>query len=136
MDADFVLVERPPTVEEYRQLRSAAGWNELTEEGLAAGLSSALYSCIVEHDGAVVACGRVVGDGGMYFYVQDVIVLPEFHGRGLGAQVMGAIVDYLEGAARTGAFVGLMAASGVEGFYERYGFRRRDDDRPGMFRVW
>jgi hypothetical protein len=29
-----------------------------------------------------------------------------------------------------------MAAQGAEGFYERYGFQRRPDDRPGMFRVW
>jgi hypothetical protein len=29
-----------------------------------------------------------------------------------------------------------MAAVGVESFYERYGFRRRSDRQPGMFRVW
>jgi GNAT superfamily N-acetyltransferase len=72
----------------------------------------------------------------MYFYVQDVIVVPGYHGRGLGAQVMEGVLRYLEGVARPGAFVGLMAAQNVEGFYERYGFQRRPDDRPGMYRVW
>jgi GNAT superfamily N-acetyltransferase len=123
-------------VREYGRLRDAAGWGEMTREGLATGLASSLFSCVVEHAGEVVACARVVGDGGMYFYVQDVIVVPEYKGRGLGAQVMEAVVRYLEGAARPGAFVGLMAAQGAEGFYERYGFQRRPDDRPGMFRVW
>jgi len=130
------LVERAPTVQEYRRLRSAVGWGEMPDEGLASGLASALYSCVVVHDGEAVACGRVVGDGGMYFYVQDVIVIPEYHGRGLGAQVMEAVMGYLEGVAKPGAFVGLMAAENVEGFYEHYGFHRRPDDRPGMFRVW
>jgi GNAT superfamily N-acetyltransferase len=130
------LVERPPTVEEYRRLRRTAGWDDMTDEGLATGLSSALYSCVLLDGDEVVACGRVVGDGGMYFYVQDVIVAPEHRGRGLGAQVMSAILDYVGRAARPGAFVGLMAAEGVEGFYERYGFQRRPDDRPGMSRVW
>ena len=133
---EFELVERPPTVEEYRRLRATAGWDEMPDEGLAAGLASGLYSCVVLHDGQVVACGRVIGDAGMYFYVQDVIVVPELHGRGLGAQVMEAILGYLSRAAKPGAFIGLMAARNVEGFYERYGFRRRPDDRPGMFRVW
>jgi GNAT superfamily N-acetyltransferase len=133
---EFELVERAPSVEEYRTLRGTAGWGEMTDEGLATGLASALYSCVLEHAGEVVACGRVVGDGGMYFYVQDVIVVPEYHGRGLGTQIMDAVLGYLEGAARPGAFVGLMAAEGAEGFYERYGFQRRPDDRPGMFRVW
>jgi hypothetical protein len=49
---------------------------------------------------------------------------------------MDAVLGYLEGAAKPGAFVGLMAAEGAGGFYERYGFQRRPDDRPGMFRVW
>lgn len=135
-DDAFELSERAPTVEEYRRLREAVGWESMGDEGLAAGLASALYSCVVLHDGQAVACGRVIGDGGMYFYVQDVIVLPEFHGRGLGASVMDAVTRYLGGVAKPGAFVGLMAAQNVEGFYERYGFHRRPDDRPGMYRVW
>jgi GNAT superfamily N-acetyltransferase len=135
-DDAFELAERAPTVEEYRRLREAVGWDSMSDEGLAAGLASALYSCVILHDGRAVACGRVVGDGGMYFYVQDVIVLPEFHGRGLGARIMDAVTRYLGGVAKPGAFVGLMAAQNVEGFYERYGFHRRPDDRPGMFRVW
>lgn len=133
---EFELVERAPTVEEYRRLRKTVGWREVANEGLVAGLASALYSCVVLDDGEVVACGRVIGDGGMYFYVQDMIVVPEYHGRGLGARVMEAILGYIGGVAKAGAFVGLMAAENAEGFYERYGFRRRPDDRPGMFRVW
>ncbi len=133
---EFDLVERAPTVPEYRRLRETAGWGEMTDEGLATGLSSSLYACVVLHEGEAVACGRVVGDGGMYFYVQDVIVVPEYHGRGLGAQIMGGVMGYLQRVARPGAFVGLMAARDAEGFYERYGFGRRPDDRPGMFRVW
>jgi predicted GNAT family N-acyltransferase len=68
--------------------------------------------------------------------VQDVIVSPELRGRGFGARIMDRVMGFLEGAAEPGAFVGLMAAQGVEVFYERYGFRRRQDDRPGMFIVW
>jgi len=132
----FELVERAPSVDEYRRLREAAGWGEMAGEALSTGLSSGLYSCVVLHEGAVVACARVVGDGGMYFYVQDVIVLPEHRGRGLGDLVMDAVMTYLARTATPGSFVGLMAAEGVERFYERFGFRRRPDDRPGMFRVW
>jgi GNAT superfamily N-acetyltransferase len=133
---DFQLVERAPSVEEYRRLRGAVAWGEISDEGLAAGLDSGLYACVLLHDGDVVACARVVGDGGMYFYVQDVIVLPEYHGRGLGGLVMEGVMRYLGDTAKPGAFVGLMAAKDAEGFYERFGFQRRPDDRPGMFRVW
>jgi ribosomal protein S18 acetylase RimI-like enzyme len=133
---DFELLQRAPTVDEFRRLRGSSDVGEMSDEGLAAGLASALYSCVVVHDGDVVACGRVIGDGGMYFYVQDVIVLAEYNGRGLGVKVMDALVAYLERVARPGAFVGLMDPENAEGFYERYGFQRRPDDSRGMFRVW
>jgi ribosomal protein S18 acetylase RimI-like enzyme len=94
-----------------------------------------LYSVVLERDGDAVGCGRVVGDGGVYFYVQDVIVLPELQGLGWGARIMDAVMRYLDASARPGSFIGLMAAEDVEGFYRRYGFDRRPDDRPGMFRI-
>jgi GNAT superfamily N-acetyltransferase len=133
---EFELLERAPTVDEFRRLRSSADVGEMGDESLAAGLSSALYSCVVVQEGDVVACGRVIGDGGMYFYVQDVFVLPEYNGRGLGVKVMDAVIGYLERVARPGAFVGLMDPENAEGFFERYGFQRRPDQSPGMFRVW
>jgi predicted GNAT family N-acyltransferase len=132
----YELVERDPTVQDYQRLRHAVGWSDMTDEGVAAGLSSALFSVVLELDGEAVGCGRVVGDGGLYFYIQDVIVAEEHRGQGLGAGIMDAVMAYLERTARPGAFVGLMAAQDIAPFYERYGFRVRPERQPGMFRVW
>lgn len=133
--AEIELVEREATAEEYEALRGAVGWNEIGVDGLRTGLANSLYSVVLERDGVAIGCGRVVGDGGIYFYLQDVIVLPEFQGNGLGARIMDALTAYLDRAAGPGAFIGLMAADGVERFYERYGFERRPADRPGMSRI-
>lgn len=132
----YELVEREPTVEEYQRLRHAVGWSEMTDEGIASGLSNALFSVVLTLDGQAAGCGRIVGDGGLYFYLQDVIVEPDHQGRGQGARIMETLMRYLEGACWPGAFVGLMAADGVEAFYERYGFQRRPEGQPGMFRRW
>ena len=131
----FEVVERVPTVEEYLGLREAVGWGRRDEQMTARGLASALYTVCVVHDGRVVGCGRVVGDGGLYFYLQDVIVLPAFQGQGLGRRIMQPILAYLDQHARAGAFVGLMAAQGVSDFYAQFGFAVRPPGRPGMFRV-
>ncbi|HNQ24050.1 MAG TPA: GNAT family N-acetyltransferase [Phycisphaerae bacterium] len=136
MSEDFRLVERVPTGEEYRALRRAVGWGDVDVAGVARGLAGSLYAVCVECEGSIVGCGRIVGDGGVYFYLQDVVVLPAFQGRGLGARIMGALMGYLDAHAGPGAFVGLMAASGVASFYEKYGFTERPADRPGMFRLW
>jgi ribosomal protein S18 acetylase RimI-like enzyme len=131
----IAIVERAPTPDEYGRLRASVGWNELSPDGIRAGLSGSLYSVVLERDGDAVGCGRVVGDGGVYFYVQDVIVAPELQGLGWGARIMEALMHYLDASVRPGSFIGLMAAKDAEGFYRRYGFDRRPDDRPGMFRI-
>jgi GNAT superfamily N-acetyltransferase len=133
---EYILVERPPTVEEYQRLREAVGWDRVDVEATEMGLGNALFSVCVVYRDQVVGCGRIVGDGGIYFYIQDIIVLPEFQGRGLGRRIMDAVMDYLRSHAHLKAFIGLMAAKGAAGFYEKYGFAERPPGRPGMFQIW
>lgn len=133
---NFETVEREPTVSEYQRLRRAVGWSEVTDDGVEAGLKNSLYSVVLLSGGETVGCGRVVGDGGLYFYIQDIIVLPEYQGSGLGRLIMDKVIDYLRSRAERGAFVGLMAAKGVAEFYERYGFKVRPEDAPGMGMKW
>ena len=95
MHDEYTLVERPPTVEEYQRLREAVGWESVDAEATEAGLRNALFSVCVTYKDEVIGCGRVVGDGGIYFYIQDIMVLPEFQRRGLGRCIMGAVMDHL-----------------------------------------
>jgi ribosomal protein S18 acetylase RimI-like enzyme len=133
-EEQYQVVERTPTIEEYFALRKGVGWMLFEEEMTAKGLANALFSVCILHQGKVIGCGRVVGDGGLYFYVQDIIVSPDFQGKGLGKRLMQAIMAYLEINARPGAFIGLMAAKGTNDFYDQFGFAVRPLDQPGMFR--
>jgi GNAT superfamily N-acetyltransferase len=132
---EYQVVERIPTVEDYLVLREAVGWGRLDEQMTARGLANALFTVCLLHNGKVIGCGRVIGDGGLYFYLQDIIVLPAFQGKGLGRRLMRAILAYLEEHALPGAFVGLMAAKDVSSFYTQFGFALRPPERPGMFRL-
>ena len=79
--------------------------------------------------------GRVVGDGSIYFYIQDVIVLPEYKGKGVGKRIMMEIERYLDKTISHYAFIGLMAADGVASFYHQFGFAKRPKEAPGMFKI-
>lgn len=133
---EYSLIERHLTVEEYLKLRKAVGWWDVDVRALRFGLQNSLFSICVILGDDVIGCGRVVGDGGMYFYIQDIIVLPKFQGKGIGKRIMDAIMNYIDLHAQSGAFVGLMTAKGISKFYEKYGFKERPLDRPGMFRIW
>lgn len=80
--------------------------------------------------------GRIVGDGVMYFYVQDIAVMPDYQGQGVGTRLMDALMAYIHDHAPDKAFVGLYAAPAAIVFYERYGFIIPPaDDLTGMIHV-
>lgn len=136
LPAGAVLVEGQVTPEDYAGLREAVGWWPVDPAACAIGLESDLFSLRAERAGELVGCGRIVGDGGIYFYLQDVIVLPELQRRGVGSAIVDRLMGYVDEHARPGAFVALMAARGLAPYYERWGFSRRPDEGPGMFLVW
>ena len=129
------VIDRAPTVSEYHGLRESVGWHALPEHAAEVGLAQSLYAVCVLWESDVVGCGRVVGDGGIYFYIQDVIIRPQFQGRGYATRVMEKLMGYIERTAQSGAFIALMAAPGLEGFYGRFGFSCFPDDTPGML-IW
>jgi GNAT superfamily N-acetyltransferase len=132
----FVEIEyRSPSVSEYTELRRLVGWWDVDEEAVEAGLKSSLFSVVAVEGGKTAAFGRVVGDGGLYFYLQDLIVHPDFQARGLGKRLMRELMDYVDSHAKSGAFVGLMAARGLESYYEAFGFKARDPKAPGMYLI-
>ncbi|HEC77397.1 MAG TPA: N-acetyltransferase [Thermoplasmatales archaeon] len=136
MKHEYQIVERSPTPEEYKKLRQAVRWVKLDDEAIRKGLENSLFSVCAVFQGEIIGCGRVIGDDGIYFYIQDVIVLPEFQGKGVGKCIMNVIIEYLKTHAHNNSFIGLMAAKGVSAFYEKYGFKKRANDAPGMFLMW
>jgi GNAT superfamily N-acetyltransferase len=133
------LERRPPTVPELRALNAAVGWTDLPEDddAVARGLAASLFGVVLlDAGGEIAGCARVVGDAGIYFYVQDLIVAPSRQELGLGDLLLDGVFAYLERVAPAGATVGLMAAVGKTGFYTRRGWAPRPDAGPGMTLVW
>lgn len=136
MLGEIKVVEKLPTVGEYQELRRLVGWEKLDFEVSQKGLENALYTVCLVRDEEVIGCGRIIGDGAIYFYIQDIIVSPKFQGMGFGARIMEKIMNYISENAGNNSFIGLMSAKGFANFYKKYGFEVRPDGRPGMFKMW
>ncbi len=133
-DLTIKILERTPTVEEYQFLRRTTGWVEVSDEQVALAMSQTLFGVCAFSINQLVGTGRVVGDKGLYFYIQDVIVLPEFKGKSIGNEIMEVLEKFIRTTAKGPVFVGLMAAKNVRGFYEKFGYQVRADDAPGMYK--
>jgi GNAT superfamily N-acetyltransferase len=134
----YALVEKKPTAADLLALRKGVGWHLFDQDTIEAGLVNSLYGICAVADGSVVGAARVVGDGCTVFYVQDVIVHPDYQGQGIGAAIMERVMAYIGAHACRCAVVGLMSALGKEGFYERYGFWKRPTEQVGhgMIQYW
>jgi GNAT superfamily N-acetyltransferase len=67
---------------------------------------------------------RLVGDGAMYWYLQEIIILPQFQRKGIGTMIVNHLVDYARENSTTRKFttIGGVSAKGKEPFYEKIGF--------------
>ena len=116
------LVERFPGVDDYRRLRLAAGMTPKSEEAARRGLPNTLHGVSLLRDGEVVGMGRVIGDGGCFFVVVDIAVVPELQGRGLGRRIMGALDAWLRANVPESAYVSLVADGDAKHLYAKFGF--------------
>lgn len=130
-----VLVERVPTATEYRQLCESVGWGQVMNfEAAVEALPRSLHAVVACRNGAAIGMGRIVGDGAIFFYIQDVAVDPRLQGQGIGRRILEALVGWVHTHAPKKAFLGLFAASGTQSFYERFGFASHSG-MVGMFQV-
>ena len=127
------IVDRLPTVEEYLDLAESVGWSRfVTRETAGVALPNSLFSVVAEADGHPLGMGRVIGDGALFFYIQDVLVKPQLQGRHLGEAIMSRLMAWLDSHAPDRAFVGLFSSLGKAPFYARFGVVATQPDRPGM----
>jgi len=134
MPAGYRLVMDVPPVSDYLRLRRDAGLTPKTPEQAAAALPGSWAAChvVAEADGGIVGMGRLLGDGGWYFHVVDMAVLPEHQRRGLGDAILGALLDHVREAAPPGAYVNLLADPPGRALYARHGFAETAPQSVGM----
>jgi GNAT superfamily N-acetyltransferase len=128
----YKVAERTPTVREYNDVRRAAGLTVKNEAAAERGLANTLYAVCIMHDETVVGIGRVIGDGGLFYDIVDIAVVEGHQGKGVGKMIMDALMNYIDAHAPPTSLVCLMANKGIAPFYERYGFKAREPDMPGM----
>lgn len=128
------------TPSEYNAMRQAVGWRPLSERQAAAGLAHTFLAIAVreEESGRIVGMGRVLFDFGYTAYLGDIIVRPEYQGRGIGRELVMRLMRAVEDEACQGERIMFLlgAARGKEGFYEKLGFAARpnEDSGAGMTR--
>ncbi|MBQ9232827.1 MAG: GNAT family N-acetyltransferase [Lachnospiraceae bacterium] len=133
----ITLVENKITVDEYLAIRAKVNWKKLSKKQAEKALENCLFNVkAIDDDGYIIGMGRIVGDGAVICYIQDLIVVPEAQKRGVGSLIIKRLKEFVEGLREenTTMMLCLMCAKGREKFYISNGFTARPTENlgPGM----
>ena len=121
------------SAEDYAMLRASQGWLALSAPQVEAALRNSAFLVAAKDGARTVGMARLMSDGGYFAVVLDVVVLPEYQGRGIGRGMMTRLVRHLKDSLQPGehSYTILTCAPGKEGFYEKFGFHQVPNEEEG-----
>lgn len=128
------IIHRLPTPSEFRALRAQTDWGVPDHAVTEAVLKHSFSGVVAIENGEAIAMARMVGDGCLILYIQDVIISTSHRSQGLGRSLLQALLDEAAKDCLPSCTIGLFAATGQAGFYEKLGFGIRQNPAygPGM----
>ena len=127
------------TPELFLALYRSVGWEPPCIEQAQTALQNTLATFTCYDGDRPVGMARVIGDGGMSFYIKDFAVVPSSQGKGVGKCLLTALEQYVQECKPLEWAVSLELISSKDAvdFYERFGFEKRPCDGvgPGMFKM-
>lgn len=127
------------TPELFLELYKSVGWEPPCIEQVKTALENTLAIFTAYDDDTPVGMVRLIGDGGMSFYIKDFAIIPSYQAKGIGTMLINALEKYITDNKPSDWAVSLELISTKEAvlFYKKKGFEERpcDWDGPGMFKM-
>ena len=76
----------------------------------------------------VIGMARIIGDGVLNLYIQDVIIAKAYRRQKLGTLILNHLITLLHNKFPADCTIGLMAAKGQTQFYNQFGFETRPNN--------
>ncbi len=122
--------------EEFIEVWQSVHWGEgPSPEQTWLAMEHTLFRVSVFDGSRIVAMARIIGDLGLDYYIKDVIVRPEYQGKGIGRLLINEILRFINdhGVEGTEIFVELCAMPDKIPFYEKFGFAANEAQRLRIF---
>ncbi|MGN1373419.1 MAG: GNAT family N-acetyltransferase [Candidatus Coproplasma sp.] len=125
---NFTVKHNRLTANEFIELWQTAWEGSPTYEQTQLAMDNTLFRVSVYDGEKVVAMARLIGDLGLCCYIKDVVVRPEYQGKGLGKLLVDEIKNFVKskGVKGTSVFIEVCARPQRDGFYKKLGFDNND----------
>ena len=133
------ITQNTPTTAVFLDLYTSVGWEPPCQEQIETALQNTLMTFTAWENSTPVGMVRLLGDGGMSFYLKDFAVQPAYQGAGVGSALIEAVENYIRSRIPAAWAVSLELISTLPAvnFYKSKGFEERPCawDGPGMFKM-
>jgi len=122
-----------PDIDNYFQLFLSTGWNDeynFSKSEIKTAIESSWYMVSAYDNSKLVGFGRVIADGIHHALIVDIIVHPEYQNNRIGTQILNSIL--IKCKKHKIRDIQLFSAKDKYGFYEKFGFKSRQQNAPGM----
>ncbi len=133
--SNFTVKYNELTAEEFISLWQTVWGEGPSLEQTRLAMEHTLFRISVFDGDKIVAMARMIGDMGLDYDIKDVIVRPEYQGRGIGRMLITELLKFINdnGVSGTEIFVELCAMPDKIPFYEKFGFDSNEAQRLKLF---
>lgn len=123
--------------EEFIQLWESVWDGAPSLEQTQLALKNTLIRLSVFDGETIVGMARAIGDKGLCYYIKDVVVRPEWQGKGIGRMMIDELLKFINenGIADTNIAVELCAMPDKIPFYEKFGFKANEAQRMRIMKT-
>jgi len=121
MDINYKVTIEKIDWSEVSKLFQLVGWGNREADELKCAFSKSSYVQFAYDKEKLVGFGRTVDDGKYYALIVDLIVIPEYQGKGIGSRILTDLKDQLNEF----YFTTLTSAVGKEEFYNKQGWEEQ-----------
>ncbi len=107
------------SVKELTNLRESVGWNRMEKEYNSLLMTSYFHIAVYE-DNKLIGYVDSVSNGVTDAYIQDLMVHPEYQGKGIGTELMNKIIAHLK--EKHIYMISVVYEESLKPFYKRFGF--------------
>jgi len=128
-----VEITKTADIEQLKNLYREAGWWDEDIDSKDPDLINKIMQgsfcfAVASINERLIGMGRAISDGACDSYIQDVAVLSEFRGKGIGALIMDELIKYLK--SKNINWITIVSEPQAVSFYQKYGFSEMTDHIP------
>lgn len=128
---ELTVKDNTLNADEFIELWTAVWGGAPTRGQVALALENSIFRIGIYDGSKIVAMARMIGDRGLCYYIKDVIVRPDYQGRGIGRMLLNTLLEFIQisGVPGTDIAVELCAMPDKMPFYAKFGFEANEAQR-------